>query len=100
MIPPKKDTFVINIGDMLQIWTNDRYKAALHRVECNKEYERYSAPFFYNPAYATDVEPLNLSDNEKRVYKTVNWGYFRSQRYAGDYANYGEEIQISHFRLD
>ena len=100
LIPPKKDTFVVNIGDMMQIWTNDRYKAALHRVECNKFYERYSAPFFYNPAYSSDVKPLYLKENEKPLYKTVNWGYFRSQRYAGDYANYGEEIQISQFRDD
>ena len=100
LIPPIKDTFVINIGDMMQIWTNGRYKAALHRVECSRTHDRYSAPFFYNPAYSTDVTPLHLSADEKPRYKTVNWGYFRSQRYAGDYANYGEEIQIEQFRTD
>jgi len=97
-VPPKAGTFVINIGDMMQVWTNDKYKAALHRVTSNATQERFSYPFFYNPSYATDVNALNT--NEKPLYKTINWGFFRTQRAAGDYANYGEEIQISQFRLD
>lgn len=94
-VPPIKGTFVINIGDMMQIWTNDRFKSPLHRVESNKNFERYSVPFFYNPSYSTDVVALNLDKSEQAKYKPVNWGYFRSERYKGDYANYGEEIQIT-----
>ena len=30
--------------------------------------------------------------------RTISWGEFRNARAAGDYANDGEEIQISHFR--
>ncbi|MDZ7684582.1 MAG: hypothetical protein U5O39_05910 [Gammaproteobacteria bacterium] len=32
-------------------------------------------------------------------YRPVNWGHFRRERAAGDYADYGEEIQISKFRI-
>jgi isopenicillin N synthase-like dioxygenase len=83
----------------IKVWTNDRYKAPLHRVSANSSNERFSAPFFYNPSYSTDVNALNLSSSQKSVYKTINWGHFRTQRFAGDYANYGEEIQISQFKI-
>ena len=111
-IPPKDDTFVINIGDMVQVWSNDLYKAPLHRVRANSEVERYSAPFFYNPAYHTDVKPLFVcgsgdsdedddNDNHCRPkYRPLNWGEFRAKRFAGDYADVGEEVQISHYRID
>jgi len=102
-IPPRKGTFVINIGDMIQVWSNDRYKAPLHRVQSNALKERYSAPFFYNPSYSSDVYPLSCSgigigaSASESKYHTVNWGEFRAKRFAGDYADEGEEIQISHF---
>ena len=111
-IPPRKGTFVINIGDMIQVWSNDRYKAPLHRVQSNALKERYSAPFFYNPSYSSDVYPLSCSSGigigigtsigigigaSESKYHTVNWGEFRAKRFAGDYADEGEEIQISHF---
>ncbi len=100
-IPPKKDTFVINIGDMIQVWSNDEYKAPLHRVQANSSHERYSAPFFYNPAYKADVKPLvdKANTEDKALYRVVNWGDFRSKRFAGDYADVGVEVQISHYRI-
>jgi isopenicillin N synthase-like dioxygenase len=107
-IPPIKDTFVINIGDMIQVWSNDKYKAPLHRVQANSSHERYSAPFFYNPAYKADVQPLFYhnsnangieNENKEALYSVVNWGDFRAKRFAGDYADVGEEVQISHYRI-
>lgn len=98
-IPPIPGTFVINIGDMIQVWSNDEYKAPLHRVQANGSYERYSAPFFYNPAYEADVKPLNV-EKEDALYNIVNWGDFRMKRFAGDYADVGEEVQISNYRTE
>jgi len=95
-IPPRKDTFVINVGDMIQVWSNDRYKAPLHQVQAHATKERYSAPFFYNPAYKADVAPLGVK-KEEALYDTINWGEFRAKRFAGDYADVGEEVQISNF---
>jgi isopenicillin N synthase-like dioxygenase len=31
-VKPVPQTLVINVGDMMQRWTNDRYKSTLHRV--------------------------------------------------------------------
>jgi isopenicillin N synthase-like dioxygenase len=56
-VPPMPGTFVVNIGDMLELWTNGAYVATSHRVRKVKE-ERYSFPLFFNVDYHTEVKPL------------------------------------------
>jgi isopenicillin N synthase-like dioxygenase len=56
-VPPVPGTFVVNIGDMLELWTNGTYVATSHRVRKVKE-ERYSFPLFFNVDYHTEVKPL------------------------------------------
>jgi isopenicillin N synthase-like dioxygenase len=101
-VAPNPEALTINIGDIVQVWSNDRYLAPLHRVLANASKPRYSAPFFYNPGYAVDYAPLPgvISAASPARYRPINWGEFRAGRAAGDYANYGEEIQISQFRID
>ena len=93
-VTPVPGTLTINIGDVVQVWSNDRYPAPLHRVTAHASRERFSAPFFFNPDYDTDFAPLVGPPR----YRTINWGEYRAARSAGDYADIGEEIQISHFR--
>jgi isopenicillin N synthase-like dioxygenase len=56
-VPPVPDAFVVNIGDLLELWTNGAYVATSHRVRKVKE-ERYSFPLFFNVDYHTEVKPL------------------------------------------
>jgi len=94
-VHPEPSSFTINTGDMAQIWSNNRYQAPEHRVLSNPAQARYSAPLFYNPAFDTAVTPLpSLGAPE---YDECLWGYFRAQRFAGDFADYGVEIQASDF---
>lgn len=99
-VQPNPDALVVNIGDIVQVWSNDRYPAALHRVIANDRRERYSAPYFFNPAPTAYYAPLAnaLREGEAAHYRPINWGEFRASRTLGDYADYGEEIQISHYR--
>lgn len=48
--------FVINFGEMLDIWTEGRIKATPHRVLGPKD-ERISVPLFFNPNHDTNVAP-------------------------------------------
>ena len=97
-ITPIDRAFVINIGDMVQVWSNGEYKAALHRVVAMDKEDRYSLPFFYNPTYNTNIFPLNTTSS-MRLYKEINWGEFRRKRADGDFANLGKEVQISDYLI-
>ena len=55
--PPLEGTFTVNIGDMLEAWTNGRFKATLHRVVYDGR-ERFSLPFFVAADYDAVVAPL------------------------------------------
>lgn len=97
-VHPEEGALTINTGDMAQIWSNDRYHAPLHRVLAHETKRRYSAPFFYNPGYNTRVSPIESLGSPK--FSDCVWGYFRAQRFAGDFADYGTEIQISDFSVE
>lgn len=49
--------FVINFGEMLEMWTNGRIKATPHRV-VGTIAERISVPLFFNPNHDANVAPL------------------------------------------
>jgi isopenicillin N synthase-like dioxygenase len=99
LVEPVAGAITINIGDIVQVWSNDQYKAALHRVLANPSEERFSIPYFFNPNVETDYAPLpgTLNGVCPARYRPINWGEFRSARVAGDYADLGEEVQISHY---
>eukprot|EP00485_Elphidium_margaritaceum_P016577 CAMPEP_0202729910 /NCGR_PEP_ID=MMETSP1385-20130828/186376_1 /ASSEMBLY_ACC=CAM_ASM_000861 /TAXON_ID=933848 /ORGANISM="Elphidium margaritaceum" /LENGTH=326 /DNA_ID=CAMNT_0049396181 /DNA_START=40 /DNA_END=1020 /DNA_ORIENTATION=- len=56
--PPVAGTFIINIGDMIQMLTNDVYIANLHRFENTVGKDRYSTPFFFDVDFHTVFESL------------------------------------------
>ena len=99
-IEPYKDALVINLGDIVQVWSNDRYQAPVHRVLVNTGAGRISIPYFLNPSYDYDYSPLSgvVDDSRPPRYRPINWGEFRSRRSAGDYTDLGDEVQISHYR--
>eukprot|EP00208_Stichococcus_sp_RCC1054_P002099 CAMPEP_0206147390 /NCGR_PEP_ID=MMETSP1473-20131121/33304_1 /ASSEMBLY_ACC=CAM_ASM_001109 /TAXON_ID=1461547 /ORGANISM="Stichococcus sp, Strain RCC1054" /LENGTH=132 /DNA_ID=CAMNT_0053544299 /DNA_START=27 /DNA_END=422 /DNA_ORIENTATION=- len=65
-VPPKKEYFTINLGDMFQLWSNGRFKSTLHRVVTTRNVHRYSTPFFVTPSHDTIVEclPTCLKEGE------------------------------------
>ncbi|ETL27512.1 hypothetical protein L916_18945 [Phytophthora nicotianae] len=98
-VPPRKGTYTINIGDMVQVWSNDQFVAPLHRVLANGGADRFSAPFFYNPAYKAQVEPIVMKPGDVANYRQLSWGEFRLRRYQGNVTDKGKEIQIGDFKV-
>jgi len=59
-------TFIINFGEMIEMWTEGKVKATPHRVR-GTEQERISMPLFFNPNHDTDVSPLGTSKPIKAI---------------------------------
>jgi len=99
LVEPRRDALVVNIGDIVQVWSNDRYTAALHRGRVSADAERFSAPFFFNPAYRTWYAPLvsTVDADHPARYRPIHWGEFRARRAAGDYADHGEYHSINQY---
>jgi len=99
-ISAEKGSILVNIGDVVQVWSNDRYIAPIHRVLASEQAVRYSAPFFLNPSFEASYAPLSGTLEDKApLYRPISWKDFREGRAAGDYADYGHEIQISDYRI-
>lgn len=100
-VTPTPGAFVINIGDIVQVWSNDRYRAAQHRVIASSRRDRYSVPYFMNPTWEATYAPLPPAVTADRParYRPIPWREFRALRAAGDYADLGEEVQIGNYRL-
>jgi isopenicillin N synthase-like dioxygenase len=69
--------FVINFGEMLEMWSEGGVKATLHRVTGGAE-ERISIPLFFNPNYDANVAPA-------RSDQLIRAGDHLSRRYAETY---------------
>ncbi|GAA6003119.1 uncharacterized protein JCM10292_002877 [Rhodotorula paludigena] len=55
---PLPDSFVVNIGEMVEVYSAGLYKATLHRVVHKSPSYRVSIPFFYEPSFNARIEPL------------------------------------------
>jgi len=99
-IEPVKDALVVNVGAMLEVWSNSRYKAALHRVLASKTKVRYSTPFFYLPSMETNVVPI-LLPGENQVYKVINFGDYRRLLFKGFYEKIPlhQQARLPNFRI-
>ena len=58
VVPPVENSFVVNIGDSLKMWTNHRFSSTLHRVVNRYGRERYSVGIFTNPDYDAVIKPI------------------------------------------
>ncbi|KAL3669868.1 hypothetical protein V7S43_005245 [Phytophthora oleae] len=98
-VPPRKGTYTINIGDMIQVWSNDQFIAPLHRVLASNKAGRFSAPFFYGPSYNVQVEPIVVKPGDVPNYRPISYRQFRMARFKGNQADNGKENQIGDYKI-
>jgi len=65
VVPPVENSFVVNIGDSLKMWTNHRFASTLHRVVNRYGRERFSVGIFTNPDYDAVIKPIATCVDEQ-----------------------------------
>ncbi|XP_009342690.2 protein DMR6-LIKE OXYGENASE 2-like [Pyrus x bretschneideri] len=101
-VKPTPNAYIINVGDSIQVWTNEKYQSVEHRVMVNSVKERFSIPYFLNPSHYTLIKPLEELTNEQNPakYKPYSWGKFMTNRKLSNFKKLNvENIQIHHFRV-
>ena len=80
-VPVVPDGFVVNIGDLMAEWTNDKWVSTLHRVvnpprELADDADRVSLVFFHQPNYDAMIEclPTVLADGDVAKYEPISSG--------------------------
>ncbi len=99
-VPHIPDSFVINIGDLMARWTNDRWVSTLHRVvnppaDAAGSARRLSAAFFHTPNWAAEISciPSCLSPGATPKHHTVLSGPHLMEKYLKSVALDGQQVR-------
>eukprot|EP01018_Ginkgo_biloba_P022784 Gb_04355 [translate_table: standard] len=84
-VQPVPNTLVVNLGDMMQILSNGKYRSAEHRVVVNSNEDRLSVPTAYGPAMDSFIAPAPqlLDSSHPPVYKGCVYGEFMDALQTG-----------------
>ena len=86
--PPVENTFVCNVGDMLDRMTGGRYRSNPHRVAVNTSgRDRLSIPLFFDPDFDARIRPVPGSDPGTDD-SGQRWDGTNLQAFQGTYGEY------------
>ncbi|MGA9773785.1 MAG: 2-oxoglutarate and iron-dependent oxygenase domain-containing protein [Blastocatellia bacterium] len=85
--PPIPNSFVCNIGDMLDRMTGGLYLSTPHRVQKVTTHDRLSFPCFFDPNFNAEIKPIEIrrdvTDN-----KAERWDRASVHEFRGTYGDY------------
>ncbi|KAG8796475.1 hypothetical protein FRC17_007992 [Serendipita sp. 399] len=87
-VTPTPDAFVVNLGDLLARWTNNKYKSTKHRVISPPTgVHRYSIPFFSqgHPDYVVEVIPSCVAKGEEMKYQPIRAEDYLKMKFESTY---------------
>jgi isopenicillin N synthase-like dioxygenase len=84
---PIANSFVCNIGDMLDRMTGGRYLSTPHRVRNLTRHNRLSFPFFFDPNFNAEVRPIEINA-EVNENKENRWDRASVHEFRGTYGDY------------
>lgn len=85
--PPIEGSFVCNIGDLLERWTNGDLVSTKHRVINRNKTARYSIPVFCDPASQTIIDPSDF-DNGAKKFEKITAGEHIQNRNRKNFSQY------------
>jgi isopenicillin N synthase-like dioxygenase len=86
-VTPIPNSFVCNVGDMLDRLTGGRYLSAPHRVKNVAERDRLSFAFFFDPNFNAEVKPISTG-SDLRDNKDERWDHASVHDFHGTYGDY------------
>jgi isopenicillin N synthase-like dioxygenase len=99
-VPPTAGTVVVNLADSVQVWTNDRYRAAIHRVAPMTQRDRMSIPYFLHPSRDAIVEPLAELSTGGALYRPFSWREYMRARTDDNFTDLGvDDAQITDYLI-
>ncbi|KAH0468723.1 hypothetical protein IEQ34_001955 [Dendrobium chrysotoxum] len=78
-VQPLSDSFIVNVGDQVQVLSNAIYRSIEHRVVVNSAAERLSMAFFYNPRSDLLLGPMPelVSQDRPAKYQPMTFDQYR-----------------------
>lgn len=85
--PPIPNSFVCNIGDMLDRITSGRYLSTPHRVRNLANHNRLSFAFFFDPNFNAEIKPMAIN-SDVRDNRAERWDHASVHEFQGTYGEY------------
>jgi isopenicillin N synthase-like dioxygenase len=87
--PPLPNSFVCNLGDMLERMTGGRYRSTPHRVRNLARHDRLSFPFFFDPSFDARIQPIELPGaGTAAADRHERWDHASVHEFQGTYGDY------------
>lgn len=86
--PPVSEAYLINSGDMLKRWTNQRFRSTAHRARNASDVDRYAIPFFFGCRDDALIEalPTCVDHEHPALHDPITYGdyqrWFLNRNYA------------------